>query len=211
MARKILLVVATLTLIVAGGALYLSVTTSSASTSGTATVYVAAADLGPGTRGAGLTDVHVQRIQIAPELVPPNALTNLSQVAALQTVVPVFKGQILMNRMFSTTAATGGLSIPAGTNAITIQLTDPGRVAGFVQPGSRVVIYRVAGGADQGSVVLPAAQVIAVGPTTTTGKTGDGTVSNKAVPTALITFALTPAESIRVVGREDLYLGLLPS
>ena len=212
MARKVLLVVASLTLVIAGAALYLSMTKSTASASGgTATVYISTADLGPGTRGSTLTDVQVQRVQVATSLVPPNALTNINQVANLQTSVPIFKGQILMARMFSPTATTGGLSIPPGTNAITLTLSDPGRVAGFVQPGSKVVVYQVGSGTTPGSVALREAQVIAVGPTTANGKNGDGAVSNKGVPTALITFALTPVDSIKVVGREDLYLGLLPT
>lgn len=212
MARKILLVVASLTLVIAGAALYLSVSKPVASASGSTTVYVAAGDLGPGTRGAGLTEAQVQKVQVASNLVPPNALTNLSQVQTLQTTVPVFKGQILMARMFSTTAATGGLSIPPGTNAVTLQLTDGGRVAGFVQPGSKVVVYQSPdGGGNAGTVVLQSAQVIAIGPTTANGKTGDGAVSNKAVPTTLITFALTPRDSVKVIGRDNLYLGLLPN
>ncbi len=212
MARKILLVVASLTLVVAGAALYLSVTKASANSDSTAMVYVSSADLGPGTRGASLTDVQVQQVQVPSNLVPPNALTNLAQVANLQTSVPVFKGQVLMTRMFSPTASTGGLAIPPGTNAITLQLTDPGRVAGFVQPGSKVVVYQTASsGAPNGGVVLREAKVIAVGPTTSTGRSGDGAVSNKSVATALITFALSPVDSVKVVGREDLYLGLLPN
>lgn len=212
MARKILLVVASLTLVIAGAALYLTVSKPAASASNTATVYVAAGDLGPGTRGAALTENQVQKMQVASNLVPPNALTSLAQVAALQTTVPVFKGQILMARMFSTTAATGGLSIPPGTNAVTVQLTDGGRVAGFVQPGSKVVVYQTPqDGGTAGTVVLQAAQVIAIGPTTANGKSADGAVSNKAVPTTLITFALTPRDSVKVVGKENLYLGLLPN
>ncbi|MFA7265842.1 MAG: RcpC/CpaB family pilus assembly protein [Candidatus Nanopelagicales bacterium] len=209
MARKIILVVASLTLVIAGAALYLTVSKPAVSASDSTTVYVAAGDLGPGTRAATLTDTRVQRVQVASNLVPPNALTNISQVINLQTSVPIFKGQILMTRMFSTTATTGGLSIPPGTNAVTIQLSDGGRVAGFVQPGSKVVVYQA--GADAGTVVLQSADVIAVGPTTATGKAGDGTVSNKAVDTTLITFALTPRDSVKVVGKEGLYLGLLPS
>lgn len=211
MARKILLVVASLTLIVAGTALYFTVSNANAASSSTATVFVSSGDLGPGTLGSGLTDVQVQQVQVPKDLVPPNALTNLAQVANLQTSVPVFKGQILMARMFSPTAATGGLVIPPGSNAITVSLTDPGRVAGFVQPGSKVVIYQTASSTTSGGVVLREAKVIAVGPTTTTGKAGTGAVSNSAVPTALITFALSPVDSVKVVGRDDLYLGLLPS
>lgn len=212
MARKVLLIVASFTLVIAGAALYFSVTKASANSSSTSTVYVAAGDLGPGTLGSSLSDVQVQKIQVPASLVPPNALTDIAQVAQLQSSVPIFKGQVLMARMFSPTAATGGLAIPAGTNAVTIQLTDPGRVAGFVQPGSKVVVYQTASsGSPNGAVVLREAKVIAVGPTTTNGSSGAGTVSNKAVATALITFALSPVDSVKVVGRDDLYLGLLPS
>ena len=212
MARKIILVVASLTLVIAGAALYLTVSKPAASASNATTVYVATGDLGPGTRAASLTDVQLQKMQVASNLVPPNALTNLSQVADLQTSVPVFKGQILMTRMFPKTATTGGLSIPPGTNAVTVQRSDGGGEAGFAQPGTKVVVHQSStqiGGS--GTVVLQSAQVIAVGPTTATGKAADGTVSNKSVATALITLALTPRDSVKVVGKEGLYLGLLPS
>ncbi len=212
MARKVLLIVASLTLVIAGAGLYLSMTKSNASPiSGEVTVFVATGDLGPGTKGSALTESQVQRVSVASNLAPPNALTNLAQIADLQTTVPIFKGQILMARMFATTSATGGLSIPPGTNAVTIELSDPGRVAGFVQPGSNVVVYQVGTDGASGAVVLKEAQVIAVGPTTTSGKGGDGVVSNKGVPTALITFALSPVDSVKVIGRGDLALGLLPN
>ncbi len=210
MARKVLLIVASLTLVIAGATLYLSMTKSNANaTSGAVTVFVAAGDLGPGTKGSTLTESQVQRVPVASNLAPPNALTNLAQIAELQTTVPVFKGQILMDRMFGITAATGGLSIPPGTNAITLELSDPGRVAGFVQPRSKVVVYEIATPTSPGKVILKEAPVIAVGPTTTSGKGGDGIVSNKSVPTVLITFALSPVDSVKVIGRLDLALGLL--
>ncbi len=216
MARKVLLIVASLTLVIAGAGLYLSMTKSNASPiSGEVTVFVATGDLGPGTEGSALTEPQVQRVQVASNLAPPNALTNLAQIAGLQTTVPIFKGQILMARMFATASATGGLLIPPGTNAITLELTDPGRVAGFVQPGSKVVVYGSGPGIGDGpiKVILKEAPVIAVGPTTASGKGGDGVVSNKGVPIVLITFALSPADSVKVVLHSSgpLALGLLPN
>ncbi len=212
MARKVLLIVASLTLVIAGAGLYLSMTKSNASPiSGEVTVFVAAGDLGPGTEGSALTESQVQRVPVASNLAPPNALTNLAQIAGLQTTVPIFKGQILMARMFATASATGGLSIPPGTNAITLELSDPGRVAGFVQPGSKVVVYQPGLGGVPGKVILKEAPVIAVGPTTASGKGGDGVVSNKGVPIVLITFALSPVDSVKVVGQDELALGLLPN
>ena len=212
MARKLLLIFASLTLLVAGGTLYLALTRAPASATATRTVIVATGDLAPGTRAGTFGDGQVQTLQVASNSVPPNALGSLGEVALLQTQVPIFRGQILMRPMFAQTATTGGLSIPAGTNAITLQISDSGRVAGFVQPGSKVVVYkRAVDSQTPGEVVLTAARVIAVGPTTATGGNGEAAVSNKLAPTTLVTFALSPKDSIRVVGRDDLYLGLLPS
>lgn len=212
MARKLLLIFASLTLVLAGAALYFALAKPATSSSGSRTVIVATGDLPAGTRATALREPLIQVVSVQSNLVPPNAIQSLAEVSQLQTLVPVFRGQILMERMFAQTASTGGLSIPGGTNAVTLQMTDPGRVAGFVQPGSRVIIYKMAAGDDTpGKVVLPNARVIAVGPTTETGRTGDAAVSNKTAATTLVTFALTPKESIEVVGREDLYLGLLPS
>lgn len=212
MARKLLLVVASLILVVAGATLYFAISKPAVSATSAQTVVVATTDLPPGTRAATIRENQFQRVQVASHLVPPDAVTSMPDIAGLQTLVPVFRGQVLMKRMFATSTSTGGLSIPVGTNAVTLQITDPGRVAGFVQPGSRVIVYKMATGSDQpGEVVLPKARVIAVGPTTETGGSGDATVPNKTAPTTLVTFALTPKESVKVVGRSDLYLGLLPS
>lgn len=213
MARKLLLILASLTLVVAGGALYLALSKSPASAAGaTRSVLVVTGDLPPGTPGASLTDAQVQTVEVSTNLVPADAVTAVGQVATLQSIGPLFRGQILMGRMFAPTSATGGLPIPQGTNAITLQITDSGRVAGFVQPGSKVVVYDTAKGSDApGSVVLQSAVVIAVGPTTSAGQPVGGAVSNKNAAVTLVTFALSPKDSIKVVGREDLYLGLLPS
>lgn len=213
MARKMLLIFASLTLVIAGGALYLAMSKAPATAAGsTRSVLIVTGDLPPGTPGGSLTDTQVQAIDVSASLVPADAVTSISQVATLQSIGPLFRGQILMGRMFAPTSATGGLPIPPGTNAITLQITDSGRVAGFVQPGSKVVVYDTAQGSDTpGSVVLQSAEVIAVGPTTSAGQPVGGVVSNKNAAVTLVTFALSPKDSIKVVGREDLYLGLLPS
>ena len=214
MARKLLLIFASLTLVIAGGALYFALaqnpTATAASVSGpTRPVLIATGDLPPGTKGAALTDSSVTTVQMPTNLVAANTLTSLSQVVNLQAVVPIFKGQILMNPMFGTSLNTGGLAIPPGTNAVTVSISDTGRVAGFVQPGSRVVVYDTSSEGG-GKVLLQSAQIIAIGPTTATG-TASGAVSNKSASTALVTFALTPKDAIAIVGKDSLSLGLLPS
>jgi pilus assembly protein CpaB len=211
MARKLLLVFASLTLIIAGAALYLSLTKTQV-VAGTKTpkrpILVATGDLPPGTTAASLTDLQVQVIQVDPVGVPPAALTSIAQVANLKTIVPIFKGQTLITRQFAQTSATGGLPIPQGKNAISVELQDDRRVAGFVQPGSQVVVYTVKDTVPL--VLLTSASVIAIGPTTATGKapTADQTIAS-----TIVTFALTTADATKLVGADSgsLYLGLLPS
>lgn len=205
MGRKVLLVFAALTMVIAGGALYLSLTSSSSAESAgpTRTVLVANGDLPPGTPGSALTAAQVVPVTVAANMVPDQAVVDLAEVAPLKTTVTIFKGQILITRQFAAANATGGLPIPPGTNAISVELSDPARVAGFVQPGSRVVVY------SGSAVLLPDAPVIAVGATTVTG-TG---TANKAIASTIVTFALTPADATKLVSAagSGLYLGLLPN
>ncbi len=218
MARKLLLIFASLTLIVAGGALYLSITSTNPAAGAieTRSVLVAAGDLPPGTLVSALTDKQVRLVLVAPEVAPPNALDSLKSVAKLKTTVPIFKGQVLMERQFAESSATGGLPIPKGKNAVSAELSDPARVAGFVQPGSSVVVYvQDQKGGDRARVLLSAASVIAIGPSTISEP---GTNQpNGAVATTIVTFALTPLESTKIIqalgsadGTQTLYLGLLP-
>lgn len=204
MGRKVLIVFAALTMVIAGGALYLSLTSASAGSAGqTRTVLVANGDLPPGTPGSALTSAQVVPVSVAASMVPDRAVSSLAEVAPLKTTVTIFKGQILIARQFAAANATGGLPIPPGTNAVSVELSDPARVAGFVQPGSQVVVY------SGSAVLLPNAPVIAVGATTVTG-TG---TANKAIASTIVTFALTPADATKLVSAagSGLYLGLLPT
>jgi len=211
MARKLLLIVASLTLVIAGAALYVSLSSSpTQATAATRNVLIATGDLPPGLESRALTSNEVRVVAVSPDAVPPGALSAISEVANLKTTVPVFKGQVLMARQFAATSATGGLPIPAGTNAISVELSDPARVAGFVQPGSRVVVYQTVNGISQ--VLLPSASVIAVGATTANDAADPATASNKAVATTIVTFALNAKQSTKLVSapQGSLYLGLLP-
>lgn len=215
MARKILLVLAALTLVVAGGALYLSLSSSGASNANgpTTTVLVATGDLPPGILGSDLTSAQVAAVQVPASAVPERALKALTTVSALKTTVPIFKGQTLIERQFSATGATGGLPIPPSMVAVSASVADPSRVAGFVQPGSMVTVF-VGGDSNSAKVLLSSAQVIAIGSAT---QVGSG-IANKLVPSTIVTFALTAedAAKLAVYSADDashgsIYLGLLPS
>lgn len=152
------------------------------------------------------------------------AMASIASVAdqvALGTILP---NQQLSYSMFGeTAAATSALPVPKGKMAVSFQFTDPARVAGFVQPGSKVVVFATiaqssaSGGGQSGNdvtrVLLPQALVVGVGPTTAAPQSDNGTKANEEdVPRALLTLALSDGEAVKLVyGSEHgtLYLGLL--
>jgi pilus assembly protein CpaB len=91
--------------------------------------------------------------------------------------------------------------------AISVSLSDPARVAGFVNPGSDVAIFvsGTLGGQPYTRLLLPKVGVIGVGPNTsvansTAGSTdGTGTQNTEQVPTTLLTLAVTQQEAQKVL------------
>ena len=111
--------------------------------------------------------------------------------------------------------------------AISVSLSDPSRVAGFVNPGDKVSIFYSStaasgSGSSGGSgaftrLLLPSVQVIGVGTTTVTPKTttaADGTQSTEQLPRTLLTLSLSQAEAQKVIYASNngtLAFGLLNS
>ncbi|MGH3471611.1 MAG: RcpC/CpaB family pilus assembly protein [Nocardioidaceae bacterium] len=109
--------------------------------------------------------------------------------------------------------------------AVSVQLTDPARVAGFVTPGSKVAVFLSSAGssgtATAGSagpftrLLLPNVEVIGVGSTTllsTTTTTPAGAQTTQQVSQTILTLALTQKQAQQVIfasGNGTLALGLL--
>ena len=107
-------------------------------------VLVATAGIATGTTGAAVAESGTVELRTLPAAsVPPGALSDLTPVTDLITISTIFPGQVLIQPMFGTQAQTsGGLTLPEGKVAVAITLGDPQRVAGFVNPGSEVAIFR---------------------------------------------------------------------
>jgi pilus assembly protein CpaB len=130
----------------------------------------------------------------------------------------IYSGQKILPGLFGAAVAdqtANDLAIPPGSIAVSMQFSDPARVAGFVQPGAKVAIFlttAAGGGEEVIRVLLPDALVIAVGPTTITPPQ-DGTAANEeALPRALLTLGLTQRDSQKLIygsTKGQLYLGLL--
>ncbi len=184
-------------------------------------VLVATAGIPAGTTGAQLAQSGTTELRTLPAAsVPPGALSDLTPVADKVTTATVFTGQVLLADMFgSQVQSGGGLNLPEGMMAVSVQLGDPQRVAGFVRPGSEVAVFLSAPGigdqpAAQTAVLLPRASVVAVGPSTVSSSTtSDGDTSNtEQIPTAILTLSLTQKQAQQLIQGQttgQLYLGLL--
>ncbi len=147
----------------------------------------------------------------------PDALTGTETVAGKIAVTNMYPGEQLISTKFGATGSSNGLAIPKGKIAISTNLSDPSRVAGFVNPGDKVAIFLTASG-EGGSytrLLLPNIQVIAAGTTTvvsTTTTDPSGAQTTEQLPKTLLTLAVSQAEAEKVLfasSNGELAFGLL--
>jgi pilus assembly protein CpaB len=177
--------------------------------------------------------------KISLQEIPKNVLdlntgyqTSVDALKGKIAAVPIFPGQVIVTNQFGDTvqATTSSLAIPKGMIAISVNLTDPDRVAGNIENGANVAIFvtgelqaTVGGGAGAATAVaqstrllLPSVTVLNVGspqpPTTTTSTDPNGTQTTEQLPRTLLTIAVTQKEAQKVIVASkalDLTFGLL--
>jgi pilus assembly protein CpaB len=152
---------------------------------------------------------------------------SLDGMVALGTIYP---GEQIISAKWGTSAAVqSSLQIPDTNMAISVNLTDPARVAGFVNPGSQVAIFVtgtakpvVAGtGADAGAelpfsrLLLERVTVLGVGSTTpvsTTTTDQSGASTTEQLPRTLMTLSvdqLSAEKLLYAATNGELAFGLL--
>jgi pilus assembly protein CpaB len=111
------------------------------------------------------------------------ALTSTSSIADLVAVGTIYPGEQILAKKFGNLGDAGTLVIPDNKLAVSVELTDPERVAGFVNPGSQVAIFVSADpvlykpdGEEQKlpqytGLLLPKVEVVGVGTTSIAAKT----------------------------------------
>jgi pilus assembly protein CpaB len=193
--------------------------------------------------GAALRDGLLSSQELPAAAVPSDAMRSITgDTSALVLSADVQPGQLLLRPMLVTTAqVTGGLAIPAGLVAVTVNLCMPEAVAGNVHAGSQVAVFDTAAG--QGTltaqyncelpheqqaygsartrVVLPRVQVLSVGPAGASGQAssngalGQGTQGTSATSSGLlVTLAVSQANAERLIQLTQTglpYLALLTS
>lgn len=166
---------------------------------------------------------------------PAGVLSDIAPVQSDVALSDIFAGEMLLQNKFGQQQSTGALIIPADTIAISVELGDPQRVAGFVEPGSDVAVFvtfetgeqaepvettpeGIVGTTDQATrMLLGRVPVIAVGPTTlktqtTAPEDDDGQPVEEAIPTAVLTLAVSQPDAEKLVHAAQtgqLYFGLL--
>jgi pilus assembly protein CpaB len=180
-----------------------------------------------GVISAGETAAHAQSEgKIALTAIPSSsvvtgALTSIDTMADQVALSPIYPGEQILALKFGTTVASlQVLPVPKGKVAISVELTDPGRVAGFVTPGSHVAIFVTF--KNSGDTTEPATftrilvsdvEVIGVGPTTVLSQQ-DATVdsSGTVVAQTILTVAVNQLDADRLIfasNNDILSFGLL--
>lgn len=190
-------------------------------------VLVATAQIPAGTTGASLTgSATVELRDLAAGSVAPGALSDLSGVSALVTLGTIYPGEQLLAAQFGASSSQASLPIPEGKMAVSVQLGDPERVAGFVTAGSEVAVFVTIANTDPTTqarepdateILLTRVSVIGVGNTsvvtqTSTDRTGQQ--NTEQIPKTILTLAVTQDQATRLIHaaqKGSLYFALLTS
>lgn len=169
-----------------------------------------------------------EKASVRKDDVVEGSLTSTSSISDAVALGTVYPGEQILAAKFGSLSDVDNLVIPDDKLAMSVELTDFERVAGFVRPGADVAIfastdsaYRIAPDGKEtklGSVtriVLPRVPVIGVGTTSVTSKvtkTEDGEESVEEVAQTILTVAVTQEEAEKLIHADrytDLTFGLL--
>lgn len=135
-------------------------------------------------------------------------LDDIRAVSNRIALAPIYPGEQILAEKFGKPGDSSALSLPdAGTIAVSVSLSDPARVDGFVVPGSHVTVFLTVKNATQ--VLLPNAKVIAIGTRTLVPSSGQ---NPSPAQSDVVTFGVTQAEAVKLIAAQStgaLYLGLL--
>ncbi len=156
----------------------------------------------------------LESVSVPRKNVVPGALTDTTSLKDQIALSTIYVGEQILPGNFGKGGTEQTITIPDGTMAISVQLDDPSRVAGFVTPGSSVAIFVSSKPveilpdgssrelADYTRLLLPKIEVIGVGDTTllsTTKTDPTGAQTTEQIPKTLLTLSLTQAQAEKVI------------
>ena len=182
--------------------LFLSSSNSANSNNGkVSSAFVATNEIPAGTTfETMLRNSWIEQRSLPASFVSPNLITSVSEVSVNQVLrTSISSGQLVLRDMFAPAKNfASGLNIPKGLLAVSISADDVARVANFVVPGSRVVIFASGSDSQKGNsvtkVLISDALVLAIGSTVTTPQ-GGLQVGNS----PLVTLAVNPYQAAQII------------
>ncbi|TWP52390.1 Flp pilus assembly protein CpaB [Lentzea tibetensis] len=189
-------------------------------------VVVADKRVSTGTTAGSANQSGLLRLEKMPaESVPANALGKIdADLAGLVATADIQPGQLVLKSMFAAAKPVSvGLPIPDGKIAVSVELSAPQRVAGYVKAGSRIAVFDTYSALDEQTrtpsgaglekqpernqvtrLLLPKVEVLAIG--------GPGNAKASSGEGVLVTVAATQSEAERLIQRAQfgtLHLALL--
>jgi pilus assembly protein CpaB len=135
----------------------------------------------------------------------PGAVNSIEGIGAQVALSSVFPNEQIIAGKFGSPGEQELLTLPDGQIAISVTLSDTGRVAGFVVPGDEVAIFLngdIGGGNTGVRLLLPRVKVIAIGSTTvisTTTTTPGGAQTTEQLPRTLFTLAVDQKDAEKIM------------
>ena len=119
-------------------------------------------------QGAGKLEL----VSVPREDLLPGALTSTESLAGKVALTAIFPKEQIIPEKFGASGTEQTITIPDGAMAVSVQLTDPARVAGFITPGSKVAIFYSADGGAPADAGAPAGTETAGGDAAAASDTG---------------------------------------
>ncbi|QCX27144.1 Flp pilus assembly protein CpaB [Nocardioides jishulii] len=166
----------------------------------------------------------LQRSRIPRNVLLPTAVSTVDSLKGLAANTNIYAGEQIVPEKFGGVAEASRLPIPKGTVAVSVELSDTARVAGFVEAGSEVAVWVTADAIFEDPnvdpipftrLLLPKVTVLAAGSTTLVAQTSteaDGTATTEQLPRTLLTLAVDQDQAERIkyaAANGELSFGLL--
>ena len=156
-------------------------------------VLVAKRTIDPGTTYKDASDqASFEKKTVSRDALADGALGSTAPLVGKVTTTTIYPGQQIIPQMFGNSGEVSTLSVPDDMLAISVQLDDPAKLAGFVDAGTNIAIFlttEAKGG--QTRLLLPKVLVLAIGNKTATPQDSTTTGTEAAsVPTTILTIAV---------------------
>jgi pilus assembly protein CpaB len=135
----------------------------------------------------------------------PGAVNSIEGIGSQVALSQVFPNEQIISAKFGSPGDQELLTLPEGNIAISVTLSDTGRVAGFVVPGDDVAIFLngdIGGGNSGVRLLLPRVKVVAIGSTTvvsTTTTNPGGAQTTEQLPRTLFTLAVSQKDAEKIM------------